>query len=100
MVPTYLTQHYLRLPRTTISSSRPYTVLPRPNIIDQWIRHNRGDAWSNSLVPGHLFLSDTPQDQVLCTLQLSVTLVRIHHFHLMLFSVMNVLLSVSLGRLF
>jgi len=81
MVPTYLNQHYLRLPQTVRTAIHQYTVLPRPNIIDQWIRHNRADAWSNGLVHGYLFLSDTPQDQVLCTLQLSKILVLLCTFH-------------------
>jgi hypothetical protein len=82
MVPTYLNQHYLRLPQTVRTGFRQYTILPQPNVIDQWIHHNQGDAWSNGLVPGYLFLSDTPQDQVLCTLQLSKILVLLGLFHL------------------
>jgi hypothetical protein len=67
--PTYLTQHYLQLPK--LHFGRTCTVLPIPNVIDNWLDKNRSDALTNTLLPGYLFLTDTPNDQVLCTLQLS-----------------------------
>ena len=78
MSPTYHSQYYLQLPQIIRNTCLPYTVLPRPNVIDKWILSNQGDAWTNNLLHGYLFLSDTPNDQVLCTLQLSVTLVCFH----------------------
>lgn len=76
MQPTYLNQKYLALPQPRIS--RPYTVLPLPNPVDSWIRQNEDDAYTNILVPGYLLLSDTPSDQVLCTVQISE--VKVHIF--------------------
>jgi hypothetical protein len=78
MNPRYLSQHYLQLPPIIGKTHLLYTVLPQPNVIDKWILNNQGDAWTNNLLHGYLFLSDTPNDQVLCTLQLSVMLVRLH----------------------
>jgi hypothetical protein len=69
MQPTYLNQYYLDLPRPC--TSHPYTVLPTPNAVDTWIRQNKDDAHTNVLVPGYVFLSDTPSDQVLCTVQIN-----------------------------
>jgi hypothetical protein len=74
MAPNTQLQHYLLLP--TPSSSRPYTVLPCPNVVDTWLRCNKDDAWTNPLVPGYLSLADTASDQVLCTIQLNRVLVR------------------------
>jgi hypothetical protein len=75
MQPTYLNQHYLYLPQPC--TNQPYTVLPRPNAVDNWIYQNKEDAHTNVLVPGYLHLSDTPSDQVLCTVQISEVKVRI-----------------------
>jgi hypothetical protein len=73
MAPSTQLQSYLILPSP--SSIQPYTVLPRPNVVDAWLRYNRNDAWTNPLIPGYLFLTDTASDQVLCTIQLSRVLV-------------------------
>lgn len=73
MTPTYLLQHYLVLPAPVFT--HPYTILPRPNVIDKWLFLNRLDAWKNTLIPGFLYLTDTPSDQVLVTVQLSRSLV-------------------------
>jgi hypothetical protein len=75
MAPSTQLQAYLILPSP--SFIRPYTVLPRPNVVDIWLRANRDDAWTNPLIPGYLFLTDTASDQVLCTIQLSRVLVSI-----------------------
>ncbi|KIM78282.1 hypothetical protein PILCRDRAFT_11275 [Piloderma croceum F 1598] len=69
MQPTYLNQHYLDLPQPSIN--KPYMVLPCPNAVDNWIYQNKDDAHTNVFVPGYLHLSDTPSDQVLCTVQIS-----------------------------
>lgn len=67
-------QHYLRLPHPQLS--RPFTVLPQPNVVDKWISWNSADCLTNVLLPGILHISDVPNDQVLCTVQLNITLVR------------------------
>jgi hypothetical protein len=66
MAPNTQLQAYLILPSP--SFIQPYTILPRPNVVDTWLLANRDDAWTNLLIPGYLFLTDTASDQVLCTM--------------------------------
>jgi hypothetical protein len=75
MAPSTQLQTYLILPPP--SFIRSYTILPCPNAVDAWLNANRDDAWTNPLIPGYLFLTDTASDQVLCTIQLSRVLVSI-----------------------
>src|ERR1700683_1579934 len=52
--------HVLCLPDLRLRT--PYTVLPKPNAIDQWL--------SSTNINSYVNLGDLPSDQVLCTIQL------------------------------
>jgi hypothetical protein len=54
----------------------PYTVLPRPNAIDKWLSGNYVTSPGNVFALGYRYMGDLLSDQVLCTLQLSTTVVR------------------------
>jgi hypothetical protein len=58
--------HILCLPDLCLRT--PYTVLPRPNVIDQWLRKSNMNSYGNK--------GDIPSDQVLCTVQLVTSTVR------------------------
>ena len=69
----------LRLPDLHLRS--PYTILPSPNAIDQWLLANHVDTVNNEFNHPYWYMGDIPSDHVLCTLQLSVIKVRYNFKH-------------------
>ena len=65
-------QTILRLPDVRVQT--PYTILPRPNAIDQWLLANHIDNTNNEF--NRPYMGDIPSDHVSCTLQLQVVKVR------------------------
>jgi len=57
---------------------KPYTILPRPNAIDQWLLANHIDFMNDIFNNPYWYMGDIPSDQVLCTLQLSAIKVKYH----------------------
>jgi hypothetical protein len=78
MQPTYLHQAYLPAPlrRTT----QPFDRQPMSHLaIDKWLENNCRDSFRRDvLIPGYLFLSDVPRDQVLCNVIMTVGEVCFH----------------------
>jgi len=64
----------LRLPDLRLR--KPYTILPRPNAIDQWLLANDVDTANNICNCSSTRMGDVPSDQVSCTLQLSTKMVK------------------------
>ena len=54
---------------------KPYTVLPQPNAIDNWLTRNHVTSNGNVFNPGHQYMGDILSDQVQCTLQLNASVV-------------------------
>jgi hypothetical protein len=54
---------------------KPYTVLPQPNAIDNWLTSNYVTSNGNVFNPGHQYMGDILSDQVQCTLQLNASVV-------------------------
>jgi hypothetical protein len=63
----------LKLPDLSLWAQLPYTLLPLPNVIDQWLLTNHIDTAHSNNIPNRLYscMGDLLSDQVLCTLQLS-----------------------------
>jgi hypothetical protein len=55
--------HVLRLPDLRLRN--PYTLLPQPNAIDEWLGGNNIDSFAS--------MGDIPSDHVLCTVQIVTT---------------------------
>jgi hypothetical protein len=64
----------LRLPDVRVQT--PYTKLPRPNAIDQWLLANDFDPSNDVCNHSYAQMGDVPSDQVSCTLQLSAKIVK------------------------
>ena len=54
---------------------KPYTVLPQPNAIDNWLTSNHVTSNENVFNPGYQYMGDILSDQVQCTLQLNASVV-------------------------
>ena len=61
-----LPMHILTLPDLRLRT--PYTMLPQPNAIDQWLSKTHINSYTN--------MGDLPSDHVLCTVQLVTFMVR------------------------
>ena len=68
-MPVLTDAQILRLPDLPLRP-HPYTILPLPNAIDQWLLANNVDT-VNNVFNHSLNVGDIPSDHVLCTLQLS-----------------------------
>jgi hypothetical protein len=64
----------LNLPR--VLSVAPFTKLPRPNAIDDWLAVNYTDSIHDCFEPGYMHLGDLLHDEMMCILQLHARMVR------------------------
>lgn len=65
----------LDLPR--VLSVGPFTKLPWPNAIDDWLGMNYTDNIHDCYLPGYMHLGDLLSSEVMCILQLQAQTVRV-----------------------